>query len=70
MGVLTAANVAINATVADYVAVNVSSPNTPGLRNLQQANELEALLTALQQKNDELVQAHTKLFTPNRSAFM
>lgn len=54
--------------VADYVAVNVSSPNTPGLRNLQQANELEALLTALQQKNDELVQAHTKLLTPNRSA--
>jgi dihydroorotate dehydrogenase len=53
--------------VADYVAVNVSSPNTPGLRNLQQANELEALLTALQQKNDELVQAHTKLLTPNRS---
>ena len=40
--------------VADYVAVNVSSPNTPGLRDLQQANQLEALLTALQQRSKEL----------------
>ncbi len=40
--------------VADYVAVNVSSPNTPGLRDLQQATQLEALLTALQQRNKEL----------------
>ena len=40
--------------VADYVAVNVSSPNTPGLRDLQQANQLEALLLALQQRNKEL----------------
>lgn len=40
--------------VADYVAVNVSSPNTPGLRDLQQAQQLEALLVALQQRNKEL----------------
>lgn len=40
--------------VADYVAVNVSSPNTPGLRDLQQANQLEVLLFALQQRNREL----------------
>ncbi len=32
---------------ADYVAVNVSSPNTPGLRGLQQKNELQALLGSL-----------------------
>lgn len=32
---------------ADYVAVNVSSPNTPGLRGLQQKDELQALLSAL-----------------------
>jgi dihydroorotate dehydrogenase len=37
--------------VADYVAVNVSSPNTPGLRELQQANQLEELLQALQGRN-------------------
>ena len=35
------------APLADYVAVNVSSPNTPGLRSLQAAGELSALLTAL-----------------------
>ncbi|HEY3408427.1 MAG TPA: quinone-dependent dihydroorotate dehydrogenase [Propionicimonas sp.] len=32
---------------ADYVAVNVSSPNTPGLRSLQDAGALGELLTAL-----------------------
>ena len=32
---------------ADYVAVNVSSPNTPGLRSLQDGGALSALLTAL-----------------------
>src|SRR5829696_3160416 len=34
--------------VADYIAVNVSSPNTPQLRELQQSQQLEALLSALQ----------------------
>jgi dihydroorotate dehydrogenase len=32
---------------ADYLAVNVSSPNTPGLRSLQDARALEELITAL-----------------------
>ncbi len=32
---------------ADYVAVNVSSPNTPGLRSLQDEGALRALLSAL-----------------------
>jgi dihydroorotate dehydrogenase len=32
---------------ADYVAVNVSSPNTPGLRDLQQPAALRALLDAV-----------------------
>jgi dihydroorotate dehydrogenase len=32
---------------ADYVAVNVSSPNTPGLRGLQNRDELRALLGLL-----------------------
>lgn len=40
--------------VADYVAVNVSSPNTPGLRSLQHADSLLALLQALQERNREL----------------
>jgi dihydroorotate dehydrogenase len=40
--------------IADYVAVNVSSPNTPGLRGLQEAEQLERLLAALMEKNREL----------------
>lgn len=35
------------APFADYVAVNVSSPNTPGLRNLQARGELSRLLEIL-----------------------
>jgi dihydroorotate dehydrogenase len=33
---------------ADYLVVNVSSPNTPGLRNLQAVEKLEPILTAVQ----------------------
>jgi len=40
--------------VADYVAVNVSSPNTPQLRDLQQPEMLADLLGALQARNREL----------------
>lgn len=40
--------------VADYIAVNVSSPNTPQLRELQQSEQLSALLSALQARNREL----------------
>jgi dihydroorotate dehydrogenase len=39
---------------ADYVAINVSSPNTPGLRELQRADLLAALLGELQRRNREL----------------
>ncbi len=35
----------------DYFVVNVSSPNTPGLRNLQQRDSLEKILTTLQETN-------------------
>src|SRR3989442_7892649 len=37
--------------VADYIAVNVSSPNTPNLRELQRADLLSELLTTLQERN-------------------
>ncbi len=33
--------------VADYITINISSPNTPGLRNLQSEGELENLLQAV-----------------------
>jgi len=40
--------------VADYIAVNVSSPNTPQLRELQQSEQLSSLLSALQARRREL----------------
>jgi len=36
----------------DYFVVNVSSPNTPGLRELQEKEPLTRLLTLLQEKNE------------------
>jgi len=39
---------------ADYITINVSSPNTPNLRELQRADALTALLLALQTRNREL----------------
>lgn len=46
--------------VADYVAVNVSSPNTPHLRELQKAENLEELLGALQIRNRQLNEKNQK----------
>lgn len=42
--------------VADYIAVNVSSPNTPQLRELQETENLRELLTQLQTRNRELAE--------------
>jgi dihydroorotate dehydrogenase len=38
--------------VADYFVVNVSSPNTPGLRSLQAGEQLEPILSGLQAVNN------------------
>ena len=43
---------------AAYVAVNVSSPNTPGLRALQEQERLEELLQALKTEQAALARAH------------
>ena len=40
------------AGVADYVVVNVSSPNTPGLRDLQAADRLKPVLVAVREALD------------------
>src|SRR5690242_9547521 len=40
------------AAVADYVVVNVSSPNTPGLRDLQAAGRLRPVLTEVRSALD------------------
>lgn len=45
---------------ASYVTVNVSSPNTPGLRSLQFGDSLKELLEALRRRQEDLTQEHGK----------
>ncbi len=42
------------APYADYVAINVSSPNTPGLRSLQDKSALRDLLTSLTREASQI----------------
>ncbi len=46
--------------VADYIAVNLSSPNTPGLRDLQGAEASAKLLGTLKKAQQELAAEHGK----------
>lgn len=45
---------------ADYITVNISSPNTPGLRNLQFGETLANLIAGIKQAQDRLSQTHDK----------
>ncbi len=45
---------------ADYVTVNISSPNTQNLRALQSDEALDALLGAIAERRQQLQQAHEK----------
>ena len=45
---------------AGYIAVNISSPNTPNLRQLQYGAALDELLAALKQRQLELAAKHNK----------
>jgi dihydroorotate dehydrogenase len=45
---------------ADYVTVNISSPNTKNLRQLQGGNELDALLAALKTEQSKLADQHSR----------
>ncbi|MGF1877150.1 quinone-dependent dihydroorotate dehydrogenase [Photobacterium frigidiphilum] len=45
---------------AGYIAVNISSPNTPGLRSLQYGEALDDLLSQLKAKQEELAEKHGK----------
>jgi len=42
--------------VAHYITVNISSPNTPGLRTLQYGDELKRLLVSLREEQSKLAQ--------------
>ncbi|CUU23551.1 dihydroorotate dehydrogenase [Duffyella gerundensis] len=45
---------------AGYIAINISSPNTPGLRTLQYGEALDELLAAIKAKQGELEKRHLK----------
>ena len=45
---------------ADYVTVNISSPNTQNLRSLQSDEALDALLGAVMERREQLAQRHGK----------
>ncbi|MDR0807361.1 MAG: quinone-dependent dihydroorotate dehydrogenase [Enterobacteriaceae bacterium] len=45
---------------AGYIAVNISSPNTPGLRTLQYGEALDDLLSAIKNKQAKLEKRHAK----------
>ena len=45
---------------ASYVTVNISSPNTKGLRDLQAADQLEKLLSTLKAEQVKLAKKHKK----------
>ena len=46
---------------ADYLVVNVSSPNTPGLRNLQAVEKLQPLLEHVRRTADEVTASRVPL---------
>lgn len=54
-------SVTLLAPHADYLVVNVSSPNTPGLRDLQAVERLEPLLGAVRRRADDVVDRHLPL---------
>jgi len=45
---------------ADYITINISSPNTPGLRNLQFGETLRQLLEALKDQQQQLAREHER----------
>ncbi len=45
---------------AGYIAINISSPNTPGLRSLQYGEALDDLLSGIKNKQNELQAIHHK----------
>ena len=45
---------------ASYITVNISSPNTPGLRDLQYGDALDDLLQSLKNEQIDLIEKHHK----------
>ncbi len=47
-------------SLASYITVNISSPNTKNLRQLQEISELDALLSSLKSRQTSLTEQHGK----------
>ncbi|MFZ2311564.1 MAG: quinone-dependent dihydroorotate dehydrogenase [Methylobacter sp.] len=47
-------------TSASYITINISSPNTKNLRQLQQGDEIKGLISALKEEQLKLQQVHGK----------
>lgn len=47
-------------TSASYITINISSPNTKNLRQLQQGDEIKSLISALKEEQLKLQQEHGK----------
>ena len=58
------ASLRLLAPYADYIALNVSSPNTPGLRVLQEREHVDLLLDVLQRKSTALAEQHRRRRPP------
>ncbi|MGI4894734.1 MAG: quinone-dependent dihydroorotate dehydrogenase [Janthinobacterium lividum] len=56
-----ATSAALLAPYADYLVVNVSSPNTPGLRDLQAVEKLAPVLRAVREAADAAARRHVPL---------
>ncbi|MCQ9384343.1 quinone-dependent dihydroorotate dehydrogenase [Brevibacterium moorei] len=51
------ASTRVLAPLADYLVINVSSPNTPGLRDLQAVESLRPIITAVQEEAEAVVRS-------------
>lgn len=59
-----ATSAALLAPYADYLVVNVSSPNTPGLRDLQSVDALRPILTAVREAADGATSSRGRVRVP------
>ena len=59
-----ATSASLLAPLADYLVVNVSSPNTPGLRDLQSVDALRPILVAVREAADRSTEAAGRPRTP------
>ncbi|SBT39324.1 dihydroorotate dehydrogenase, putative (DHODH) [Plasmodium ovale wallikeri] len=58
------------ARYADYIAINVSSPNTPGLRDNQESNKLKNIILHVQREVTRLEESNANRLTGERTTWV